>query len=297
MKRFPWSGSLSGSLAVAAIGLLVAQPCWAGDSLSVGLLPELLFLGAQGYLGVKLGEIDSDRVAALHLKDNHGAEVTTLDHDAPAVKSGLKMHDVIVQLDGQAVDSADQLRRRLEAMNPGRTVTLLVSRDGNRLPVTVQLCDRSLLEQQAWSNHYSVPEPAAAEAEPVSVRTPSPHSTHSQSFLGGAPSRAPAFLDSVIPRAFYLGADVNPVKPQLADYFGVKSGTGLLVESVDYQSPAARAGMKAGDVVVKVESQSLTSKSDWLKAMHRHRGQPVQVTVMRNKQEQILTMSAGKLKQ
>ncbi len=100
----------------------------------------------------------------------------------------------------------------------------------------------------------------------------------------------------MIPRALYVGADVNPVRTQLADYFGVKSGTGLLVESVDDASPASRAGLKAGDVVVKVESQQMTSKSDWLKAIRNHRGQLVQVTVMRNKQEQILTMSAGKPK-
>ena len=93
-----------------------------------------------------------------------------------------------------------------------------------------------------------------------------------------------------------MGADVNPVRTQLADYFGVRSGTGLLVESVDDQSPAARAGLKAGDVVVKVESQPMTSRSDWLKAIRNHRGHMVQVTVMRNKQEQVLTMSAGKPK-
>jgi serine protease Do len=100
----------------------------------------------------------------------------------------------------------------------------------------------------------------------------------------------------MIPKALFVGADVNPVRTQLADYFGVKSGTGLLVESVDDPSPASRAGLKAGDVVVKVESQQMTSKNDWLKAIRNHRGQVVQVTVMRNKQELVLAMSAGKPK-
>jgi serine protease Do len=49
----------------------------------------------------------------------------------------------------------------------------------------------------------------------------------------------------------------------LAGYFRVRSGTGLLVESVDDQSPAARAGLKAGDVVVKVECLLMTSRNDW----------------------------------
>ncbi len=206
-----------------------------------------------------------------------------VDHDAPAGKSGLKEHDVILQLDGQAFENADQLRHRLREMPSGRTVTLLISRDGNIIHVTAQLCDRAALQQMAWSQHFSVPEPAAP---PLS----------GQSFLGNVPSGGAAFLDSMIPRALYVGADVNPVRTQLADYFGVKSGTGLLVESVDDPSPASRAGLKAGDVVVKVDSQQMTSKNDWLKAIRNHRGQLVQVTVMRNKQEQVLTMSAGKPK-
>ena len=66
-------------------------------------------------------------------------------------------------------------------------------------------------------------------------------------------------------------------------------------QSVDSQSPAARAGLKAGDVVTKVDSQPMTSHNDWVKAP-ADAGELVQVTVMRNKQEQVLTMSAGKLK-
>ena len=88
-----------------------------------------------------------------------------VDHDAPAGKSGLKVHDVILELDGQPFDNAEQLRRRLREMPSGRTINLLISRDGNPITITVQLCDRAVLEQQAWSQHYSVPEPARAGAQ------------------------------------------------------------------------------------------------------------------------------------
>jgi serine protease Do len=279
MKHLP----ILGLVAAVLGGLLSSHASWAsGDALNLpGNLPEFLLYSAQGYLGVDLGAVDKKRANALHLKDTHAAEVVMVDHDAPAGKSGLKEHDVILQLDGQAFDNADELRRRLREMPSGRTVTLLISRDGNPVHVTVQLCDRAALEN-VWSQHYSVPEPPAPAA--------------GQSFLGNVPSGGPGFLDNMIPRALYVGADVNPVRTQLADYFGVKSGTGLLVESVDDGSPASRAGLKAGDVVVKVESQQMTSKSDWLKAIRNHRGQLVQVTVMRNKQELTLIMSAGKPK-
>ena len=274
--------AILGSVATVLGGLLFTHAGWAlGDALNLPAnLPEFLLFSAQGYLGVDLGEVDNERANALPTKDTHGAEVVMVDHDAPASKSGLlRLHDVILLLDGQPFDNVDQLRRRLREMPSGRTVNLLINREGKNINVSVQLCDRALLQQQAWSRHFTVPEPAAG-----------------QSFLGNVASSGPAFLDSMIPRALYVGADVNPVRTQLADYFGVKSGTGLLVESVDDQSPASRAGLKAGDVVVKVESQQMTSKNDWFKAIRNHRGHLVQVTVMRNKQEQILTMSAGKPK-
>jgi serine protease Do len=270
-----------GSLAVALSGMLTGYA--QGETLNLLHGSEFLFSSTQGYLGVGLIGIDSDRASALHLKDSHGAEVVAVDHDAPAGKSGLKVHDVILQLDGQSFETVDQLSRRLLDMPAGRTVSLLISRDGALITVSVQLCDKALLQQQAWPQHFSVPEPA-------------PAARGGETFIGNTAAAGTAFIDSMIPRALYVGADVNPVRTQLADYFGVRSGTGLLVESVDYQSPAARAGLKAGDVVVKVDSQPMTSRNDWAKALRRHRGRLVQVTVMRNKQEQVLTMSAGKLK-
>jgi serine protease Do len=285
MKYFPMFGSL---VAIVVGGLLTPYAGWASGgpvSFSGELGPDFLMYSAQGYLGVGLNEVDTDRIIALHLKDAHGAEVMYVDHDAPAAKSGLKVHDVILQLDGQPVENAEQLKKRLRDMPSGRTVSFLVNRDGAPLTISVQLCDEKDLEQKAWSQHKAAPEKA-----------PPTRSGFSQTFVGRPSTAVTGILDTVMPKGLYVGAELNPVRTQLADYFGVTSGTGLLVEQVDYQSPAARAGLKAGDVVVKVESQQMTSNHDWVKAIRNHRGHLVQVTVMRNKQQQVLTMSAGKLK-
>ncbi len=284
MKHFPMFGSL---MAVAIGTFLTAYPAWAAGgpmSLSGELGPDFMMYSAQGYLGVNLSEVSTDRITALHLKDAHAAEVMYVDHDAPAAKSGLKVHDVILQLDGQPVENADQLRHRLLDMPSGRTVSFLVNRDGTPINISVQLCDQKELEHKAWSQHK-----AARESAP-------PRSGFSQTFVGAPSTAVNGILDTVMPKGLYVGVELNPVRTQLADYFGVSSGTGLLVENVDYQSPAAQAGLKAGDVVVRVESRQMTSKGDWVKAIRNHRGHLVQVTVMRNKQEQVLTMSAGKLK-
>jgi serine protease Do len=115
------------------------------------------------------------------------------------------------------------------------------------------------------------------------------------SFIGRSP-RGTAFFDSVMPKGSSMGADLNPVRTQLAGYFGVSSGTGLLVENVDRDSPSDLAGLKAGDVITKVESQSMKTKSDWTKAMHSLHSHAIQITVMRNKQQILLTMNQGKPK-
>ena len=285
MKHFPMFGLL---VAVMTGGFLTAYQAWAsGNSMSFSgeMGPDFLMYSAQGYLGVNLSEVDTDRINALHLKDAHGAEVMFVDHDAPAGKSGLKVHDVILQLDGQPVENAEQLKHRLLDMPSGRTVSFLVNRDGSPITISVQLCDREELEHKAWPLHKTVPQPA-----------PPARSGFSQTFVGKPSTAVTGILDTVMPKGLYVGVELNPVRTQLADYFGVSSGTGLLVENVDYQSPAAQAGLKAGDVVVRVESRQMTSKGDWVKAIRNHRGHLVQVTVMRNKQEQVLTMSAGKLK-
>jgi serine protease Do len=274
MKHFPIFG-----LAMVLGGLLTAPANLALGStrdLPADLGQDFLMYSSQGFLGVELREIDNSQVSALHLKDTHGAEVVMVDHDAPAGKSGMKVHDVILQLDGQPFDNAELLRRRLRELPAGRNITLLVSRDGNPMTFTVRLCDRDALSKQTWVDHFGAPEAGG-------------------SFLGTQPSGS-GFIDRLIPKPLYVGADLNPVRTQLAGYFGVRGGTGLLVESVDDQSPAARAGLKAGDVVVKVESLPMTSRNDWQKAIRNHRGEPVQVTIMRNKQEQMLTISVGKPK-
>jgi serine protease Do len=247
--------------------------------------PQVFMLHhSQGYLGVDLRNIDADEASTLKLSDTHGAEVLAVDHDAPAAKAGLKAHDVLLDMNGQPIEGCDQLRHMLHNLPPGRTVIFIVSRDGRPINVTIQLADRALLQQQAWSQHFSVPEPSEPAAANPNV---------GESFLGPQPTGGSRFLGTLIPSSLYVGADVNPVRAQLADYFGVKRGTGLLVENVDIDSPASRAGLKAGDVILRVNANSIVSRNDWFKYIHRYRGQVVEVTIVRDKQEQTVAMSAG----
>lgn len=251
-----------------------------GETLSIvkDLSNHYLLRRSPGYLGVDVEPVAPGSVSDLKLKNADGAEIVAVDHDAPAGKAGLRARDVILDLNGKPVGSASRLRHKLREMPPGRSISLVVSRDGALLNMSVQLCDRNKLQQQAWSRHYSVPAPDSAGSSGSSVLK----GPGTSAFLGGSLAGSPQ-----------VGAYVYPVSAQLADYFGVSSGSGLLVASVEDQSPASRAGLKAGDVILKVDAVQMASLNGWMKVMRNRRGKRVQLTVVRNRQQQILTMFVG----
>ncbi len=102
-------------------------------------------------MGVLVGDVDTDSASKLKLKDVRGAVITLIDHDAPAAQVGLRVNDVLLELNGQTVESAEAFGRMMREIPPGRKVTMLVSRDGATQTLTVQLADRKKLDTDIWN--------------------------------------------------------------------------------------------------------------------------------------------------
>lgn len=268
-----------------AIGtLLIGGLAFAADGQHVITAQDpmaMLGRGSQGYLGIVCGDVDNGRAAALKLKDPTGAEVLNVDRDAPAAKAGLRAHDVILQMNGETVAGEEQLRRMLRETPAGRTVNLLISRDGRTQTMTVQLGDRAILEQGAWVNHTVVPAPD--DDQDFGLEGPSGH----------GPGAGNGFFGTFSLGSPSVGVDLDVLGSQLADYFGVKDGQGLLVKHVADNSPASRAGLKAGDVITKANGQTMATLNEWMKMLHANRGKPVEVTLMRNHKEETVTLEAA----
>src|SRR3984957_7587001 len=98
--------------------------------------------GTSSYLGVDISDVTTERLSALKLKEEKGVEVTMVDQDAPAGKAGIKEHDVILSMNGTAIESEVQLKRMIRETPPGRVVTFGISRDGQPVTVKVQLADK-----------------------------------------------------------------------------------------------------------------------------------------------------------
>jgi serine protease Do len=229
--------------------------------------------GGSSYLGVDICDVSPERLGELKLKEEHGAEVTMVDQDAPAGKAGLHEHDVIVSLNGTAVESAAQLRRMIKETPAGRVVNLGISRNGQALTIKVQLADRH--KSMTWAPKsgefkFEMPQmPAMPDFDvPVSV--------------------------VIVHSSLRSGLMVENITPQLGEFFGVKDGNGVLVRSVEKGSRGEKAGFRAGDVVVKVNNQPVHDTSDFTHALRSSSGGAAAVTVMREKREQNLTLPEKK---
>ncbi len=238
--------------------------------------PLLLGSNSQGYLGVDLADVDQKEAQALKLKEVRGAVITLIDHDAPAGKIGLKINDVVLKLNGQTVEGAEQLRRMMREIPAGRKVNLEISRDGAVQTLTVELADRRIMEHAVWSN-------IGAGGD---LFAPGP----GMGMLGGGGDVPPSggFHIPFFGSSLNVGALVEPLTSQMAEYLGVPGG--LMVKQVARKSEAETAGLKAFDVILKVGSDPIATMADWDRALRSNQGKAVQVTVLRDKRQQTLTL-------
>jgi serine protease Do len=237
--------------------------------------------GSGSYLGVDTRDITPDRLFALHLKDERGAEVTMVDQDAPAGKAGLKEQDVILTLNGAEVQSVEQLRRMIRETPPGRVVTLGISRNGQAMTIKVELADR----KKNYSRNFG-PDP--------------------KQFKFNMPMMPamPAMPDMDLPVSIVVvhssarsGLMVENLTPQLGDFFGAKNGQGVLVRSVEKGSSADKAGFRAGDVIVKINGEAIHDSGDFSHALRSRKDNTASISVIRDKKEQTITITLPERKQ
>jgi membrane-associated protease RseP (regulator of RpoE activity) len=249
------------------------EPPEAPEGLIGAIQSQLLTADGAAWLGVTLKDVTADKARDLKLPGEYGALVESVDADSAAAKAGLQKGDVIVEFAGERVRSEAQLRRLIRETPAGRTVSLQVIRDGQARTLNAKL--------QSRTNHFNIQVPEI-HIPPINPQL----------------FDYPAFNFLFDARRPSLGISGDELTTQLASYFGVKQGKGVLVREVVVGSAAEKAGLKAGDVIVAVDGKSVATVTELRQALEikpSKEEHKVNLTVVRDRHEQTVPVELERL--
>jgi len=243
-----------GAPVLAAALLGVPAMTQAQDDVREPLIRAFRMAGGGSHLGVNLSDLSGDDRTRLKLADERGALVKDVQRDTPAAKAGLKADDVIVRFDGETVRSAAQLTRLVRETPAGRPVTIEVSRGG-----AIQRLTATLEEGRGFAHVLGDAGDMGIDMPPLPPLPPMPPIPPVEPFMREGLDRAER--DLFIQRPGRLGITYQELSGQLARYFKVADGS-ILVSDVKEDSPAGKAGLKAGDLIVQVNGKPLSHGQD-----------------------------------
>jgi len=252
--------------------------------------PEALLLDAPtplslsgSYLGVFLEEVTPERKKELGLNEERGAIVMKVIAGSPAEKAGLKENDVITSFNGRQVDSVRELQRLMDETPPGRSVTIDVIRsgEGHKLVATMAKRDFGAFNRKMAEANKQL------------------RDQFSNRQFGAAPPSLEWNWGNFDFTPFSwgrhrLGVSGETVNGQLADYFGLKGGQGVLVTEVEVGSPAAKAGLKAGDVIISVDEHKVDDVNQLVSEINKKDDGAVSMKVVRDRNEVTITVNLEK---
>lgn len=211
-----------------------------------------------GWLGIEIAEVTPEKAKELKLPRPEGVIVSDVLPDSPSAKAGLEARDVILEYDGQPVEGTVQFRRLVRETPPGRSVPVEVARNGQDEKLTVQVGNsarsmdtrlREVLPPRNFNFKFSMPELF--------------------------PSMTPV-----------LGVQAEDISGQLGTYFHVPGEAGVLIREVSPNSAAAKAGLKAGDVITRVDGAAVKTVDDLREHLRDQREQKsVSLTIIRQGSE------------
>ena len=222
---------------------------------------SFLLRGRGSEMGLTVRDLRTDEISTAR---PGGVFVEDLRAGGPAERAGIRANDVIVEVDGEAVRSMRQFTRLVRESVPGRAIRTTVVRDGNRLTLDV------------------VPEVGGSE---LSLALPDVRREIERGFRQ-IPRDFDFDFPQVTPRG-RLGVSLTPLSAQLASYFGAKEG--VLVSSVEPNSPAAQAGLLAGDVMTSINGRAVNDPGDVVRELRDVApGSAVELRIVRDKKEMTL---------
>lgn len=237
---------------------------------------ELAYTGGGSYMGVEVREISRENFAEMGLREVRGVGIARVIKDSPAEKAGLQPGDVIVRFNGEVLNSRRQLTRLISEVAPDHKAVLTVVRGGAEMEIPVTIGRRPV--PRLFTGNFEPPKIEMPEGEWPEVETVIPRGKADGTYIWRMSSDRS------------IGVGVSPLTDQLAKYFGVPAGHGLLVNRVSKDSPAERAGLRAGDVIVEVEGRQVKGTGDLIRSIYEKKEGGVNLTIIRDKRRQTVTV-------
>ncbi len=247
------------------------------------------------YLGAFIGDVTEGRLAELKLTEVRGAVIGRVIEDSPAEKAGLKVGDVLLTFRGENIEGREHFYRLLNRSAPGRLVTLGISRDGARQNVHVALATRRGAADDEPARLFAEPDEIRRAGEKMALEAEEARQKGNEKEANELALRAAALIKqaeegraeiekllaakagegsisgpssySLNANRHLLGVTVKPLNPQLAAFFHVSGGSGLLVTEVKPGGLVDRAGIIAGDCIITLNGKGVQSLQDMTRQM------------------------------
>jgi serine protease Do len=288
------------SLALFLLGVAAGTAAYAQKDITPPAKPEApqafawSFDGDGGYLGVQTTEVTRDNFAKFGLRDVRGVAVEKVMEKSPAEAAGIQAGDVIVKFNGEEVTSVRKLTRLIGEVDPDHQAKVSVIRGGREQDITVTVAKRPMPEFNNSNFQFSMPPTGKWEMPDLKELPQMPDFKYlpKGDFKSFDFPNGKGFVWSSGGRQ--IGVGIVPMSKQLAEHFKVDSGA--MIDEVRDNSPAAKAGLRAGDIIVEANGQPVRDQMDLIKAINEKKDGDVQLTIVRdgNRQTISVTPEAGK---
>lgn len=213
------------------------------------MVSDDVFAEKKGYLGVTIGTLSRDVKRELGLY--HGVVIKKVTENSPAEAAGFLEDDILLTFNGEKVRRPSDLVYAVRDMDPNTKVKATILRDKAEKELNV-VVGKSKERPRTFTIHSG---------------------GHAIRLIGEGHG--------------YLGVVMQDLNADLASYFGVKEGEGTLLVDVKEESPAGGAGIKAGDVILKIENEEIHSSADVYEIMAQtEAGDKIKIDVMRHSKRQ-----------
>ena len=250
-----------------------------------------LFIGGGSFLGVYAEDVNKENMARYGLRDARGVAITQVIKDSPAEKAGLRKDDVIVRFEDDSVTSVRKLNRLVSEVAPDQTVKLRISRGGGEQEVAVTIGKRNQSINAMGDWHGLDKLKGLDKIEGLDrlkdFELNMPPGANVWKWEGpGKDGMMFAFGNHR-----RIGISTTQLTKQLAEYFGIGDSTGVLITSVMDDSPAAKAGLKAGDVITAIDGEKVEDAGDLAQGINKKKDGDVTLTLIRNKNQRTITVT------